>query len=177
MELRVGERVVVTANRYPLGLLNGTRATVRAVTDDDVQLVVGEQSVRVPVTELTDGLLDYGYALTCHRAQGITVDVALLYASRALTREGGYVGLSRGRVANHLYATTQVLLPDVDIEAHHPPDDPIQDSERADLTAAALVQRLETSTAQTLAWMQLDGDSQDEWLQRWDDVDPVVRAR
>ena len=177
IELRVGERVVVTANRYPLGLLNGTRATVRAVTVDDVELAVGEQRVRVPVSELADGLLDYGYALTCHRAQGITVDVALLYASRSLTREGGYVGLSRGRVANHLYATTQVLLPDVDVEAHHPPDEPILDGERAELTTAALVQRLETSTAQTLAWMQLDGDTRDEWQQRWDEIGPVVRAR
>jgi len=39
------------------------------------------------------------------------------------------------------------------------------------------VQRLETSTAQTLAWMQLDGDTRDEWQQRWDEVAPVMRAR
>jgi ATP-dependent exoDNAse (exonuclease V) alpha subunit len=47
--------------------------------------------------------LDHGYAMTCHKAQGATVDVALLYATSALTREAGYVALSRGRTANHLY--------------------------------------------------------------------------
>ena len=41
--------------------------------------------------------------MTCHKAQGATVDVALLYGTVALTREAGYVALSRGRTANHLY--------------------------------------------------------------------------
>lgn len=41
--------------------------------------------------------------MTCHKAQGATVDVALLYGTAALTREAGYVALSRGRTANHLY--------------------------------------------------------------------------
>ena len=47
--------------------------------------------------------LDHGYAMTCHKAQGATVDIALLYGTGALTREAGYVALSRGRTANHLY--------------------------------------------------------------------------
>ena len=43
---------------------------------------------------------------TCHKAQGATVEVALVYGTSALTREAGYVALSRGRTANHLYIAT-----------------------------------------------------------------------
>ena len=56
--------------------------------------------------------------MTCHKAQGATVDVALLYGTGALTREAGYVALSRGRTANHLYvpetATTAAAVVDGD---------------------------------------------------------------
>jgi ATP-dependent exoDNAse (exonuclease V) alpha subunit len=41
--------------------------------------------------------------MTCHKAQGATVDVALVYGGGGLTREAGYVALSRGRTENHLY--------------------------------------------------------------------------
>ncbi len=41
--------------------------------------------------------------MTCHKAQGATVDIALLYGAGALSREAGYVALSRGRTSNHLY--------------------------------------------------------------------------
>lgn len=53
--------------------------------------------------EWADRHLDHGYAMTCHKSQGATVEVALLYGTGALTREAGYVALSRGRTANHLY--------------------------------------------------------------------------
>ena len=52
---------------------------------------------------LTAGTLDYGYALTLHKAQGRTVQTALLWGDPSLYQQAGYVGLSRGRAANHLY--------------------------------------------------------------------------
>jgi len=70
-------------------------AALRLRTDDDRYLTVP--------AGWAAGHLDHGYAMTCHKAQGLTVDVALLYGAGGITREAGYVGLSRGRVANHLY--------------------------------------------------------------------------
>ncbi len=49
--------------------------------------------------------LDHGYAITGHKAQGMTTGRAFVLGSGDLYREWGYVALSRGRTSNHLYLT------------------------------------------------------------------------
>jgi conjugative relaxase-like TrwC/TraI family protein len=174
-EWRVGDEAVVTANRYPLGLINGSRGRVSKIREEGVTIDIDTGAVTVPIASLEDGVLDYGYALTCHKAQGITVDVGLLYASGALTREAGYVGLSRGRLANHLYGTLDALMPEVDhdLDGHSP--ERIGDEERLDLTRAAVVQRLGSRSAQRLALRQADGPARDR-VRRWLDDPELPRA-
>jgi conjugative relaxase-like TrwC/TraI family protein len=104
-EYRAGDEVLVTANDHRLGLLNGSRGKVTAVDPRRRTLTLGtdeHQQVTVPA-EWAARHLDHGYAMTCHKAQGATVEVALLYGTGPLTREAGYVAMSRGRTANHLY--------------------------------------------------------------------------
>lgn len=156
VEWRVGDEAVVTANHYPLGLVNGSRGRVTRVGADGVTVATETGPLEVPRVQLEAGVLEYGYALTCHRAQGITVDVALLYASGALSRESGYVAMSRGRDANHAYATLDSLVPELDAELDHPAGEPVAAAERAELTRAAVVARLEARGAQTLALAQAD---------------------
>lgn len=170
-EWRVGDAVVVTANHYPLGLINGSRGHLTKVAEHGVTVATDTGQIEVPRPQLEAGVLEYGYALTCHRAQGITVDTALLYASRTLTRESGYVGLSRGRAANHLYGTLEALLPEVDAELDHPPDDLIGAIERTDLTRAAIVARLEVKGAQRLGLTQADAAARAR-ISRWIDPNP-----
>jgi hypothetical protein len=43
--------------------------------------------------------LDYGYALTIHKGQGVTVDRAYMLATKSLQAEGAYVGMTRHRKA------------------------------------------------------------------------------
>jgi UvrD-like helicase C-terminal domain len=51
--------------------------------------------------------VELGYALTCHRAQGTTVDTAhLVVHSSQMTREAFYVAMTRGRLANVAYVAT-----------------------------------------------------------------------
>jgi hypothetical protein len=57
----------------------------------------------LPHSWLDDGRLDHAYAITCHKAQGQTLDATLVAGSAALTSETAYVALSRGRSANYLY--------------------------------------------------------------------------
>ncbi|GAA4699791.1 hypothetical protein GCM10023349_15260 [Nocardioides conyzicola] len=47
--------------------------------------------------------LDLGYAITAHRAQGITVDTSHVVVTASTTRENLYVSMSRGRDANIVY--------------------------------------------------------------------------
>jgi ATP-dependent exoDNAse (exonuclease V) alpha subunit len=161
MDWRVGDQAVVTANHYPLGLINGSRGEVTAVSSSALTITTDTDTIDVPVTALQGGVLEYGYALTCHKAQGITVDTALLYASGTLTREAGYVGMSRGRTENHLYGTLDALLPEVDTDLDHPGEDPITETERTDLTRAAVVARLETRGRQRTALSYADHDTRD----------------
>ncbi|MFI2362650.1 MobF family relaxase [Promicromonospora sp. NPDC019610] len=47
--------------------------------------------------------LDLGYAVTAHRAQGLTVDSAHVLVTRTTTRENLYVAMTRGRDTNRAY--------------------------------------------------------------------------
>jgi conjugative relaxase-like TrwC/TraI family protein len=47
--------------------------------------------------------VDLGYAITAHRAQGMTVDTAHVVATGSTTRENFYVAMTRGRESNIAY--------------------------------------------------------------------------
>ncbi|KDS92395.1 hypothetical protein DHOM_11195 [Dermabacter hominis 1368] len=66
-------------------------------------------------------LQNLGYAVTAHRAQGITTDTAHVLVEPTTTRENLYVAMTRGRESNRAY----VILdrPD-DHAAPHPGDNP-----------------------------------------------------
>ncbi len=70
---------------------------------------VDGETHQLPAELLATGDVQHGYALTVHRAQGITVDTALVFGTTTLSKEAGYVALSRGRVANHLFASPNEL--------------------------------------------------------------------
>lgn len=94
-----GDLIVVRRNVHHSGLLNGQRGRVSAVdpSSGSLTLDTGDREVAASRTQLLAGVLDHGYALTIHQAQGITVDRALLLGNASLYREAGYVGLSRAR--------------------------------------------------------------------------------
>ncbi|MBA2769674.1 MAG: hypothetical protein H0U35_11195 [Sporichthyaceae bacterium] len=111
-------------------------------TEDPVQRDDRDQQ---PVTVPADWAarhLEHGYAMTCHKAQGATAEIALLYGTGALTREAGYVALSRGRTANHLY------VPD---DHDDGPNALVDNGQHLDRLAA----RLAVRRGQTLATRQL----------------------
>src|SRR5699024_8978762 len=74
--------------------------------------------------------VDLGYAVTAHRAQGITTDTAHTVVTATTTRENFYVAMTRGRNANHAYVA--VNRPDDAHSEPHPGDN-------ADATARSVL--------------------------------------
>jgi hypothetical protein len=106
---QAGDRVVCLKNRSRLGVLNGDLATVTAIDDQrravTLRLDRDEQPVTVPGWYLDDGHLDWGYALTGHKAQGATTRRAHTVAGDGVDREWIYVTMSRGQQTNTIYLT------------------------------------------------------------------------
>lgn len=117
---RTGDQVLVTRNDHHRGLLNGTTAHIRELHRDGLTLQTSHGArVRVSREWLVDGRLDHAYAMTLHKAQGRTVHTALLVGGDLLSSQAGYVGLSRGTHANHLYLDTR-QLDDLTRDCSHP---------------------------------------------------------
>lgn len=78
-------------------------------------------AIVLPAAYVSDSV-DLGYAVTAHRAQGITTDTAHTVATAQSTRENFYVAMTRGREANHAYVA--VDQPDGVHEKAHPSENP-----------------------------------------------------
>jgi Ti-type conjugative transfer relaxase TraA len=146
---RVGDEVVCLKNDRRLGVANGTRGTVTGLDTDAPTLTLirpDGRELTLPARYLDDRTqrggptVDHGYALTAHKAQGMTTGTAFVLGSSELYREAGYVALSRGRRENHLYLVT----PDA-------PDREQRRSERPLAPLAAAARSLAGSRAQTMA--------------------------
>ena len=143
-EFQAGDEVLFLRNDRRLGVRNGMRATIeRVYPPGSVALTVAtneQQRIDVPCWYVDQGHVTHGYAMTIHKAQGLTCDTALVYATDDLYRELGYVALSRGRELNVIYTTGDVQI---DPEAH------IRTPQR--VPSEMLMSGLSTSRAQELA--------------------------
>jgi hypothetical protein len=110
---QAGDRVMCLKNRARLGVLNGDLATVTAIDTErravTLRLDRTDQPVTVPHWYLDDGHLDWGYAVTGHKAQGATARRSHTVAGDGVYREWVYVAMSRGREANTIYLTDPEL--------------------------------------------------------------------
>ena len=109
-----GDAIITRANdrRLPITgtdwVKNGDRWTVTAVHPDGslrVQHAATRRRITLPSSYVRQHVT-LGYATTVHGAQGITADTCHTLATGQETRQLLYVGLSRGRDANHLYLVT-----------------------------------------------------------------------
>ncbi|MHB2024234.1 MAG: ATP-dependent DNA helicase [Mycobacteriales bacterium] len=155
LELATGDLVVVTRNDRRRGLLNGTRAHISVIDPDrrTVQLRTDDARDVQVGADWTASHLQHAYALTCHKAQGLTVDIALLYGSASLCQQAGYVALSRGRQANHIYTSLGPAHQELAGEIDQPPRYRRLSSDTADpeQVLAALRDQLGLNRAQQLA--------------------------
>jgi conjugative relaxase-like TrwC/TraI family protein len=111
-EFAIGDRIVTLHNqRRRLGCLNGTRGTVIGIDQEAGVLEIRAddgRTLRLPRWYLTSSRrprrrVDYGYAITGHKVEGMTADRAFILGSDEIYKEWGYSALSRGSLENRLY--------------------------------------------------------------------------
>lgn len=126
----VGDTIITRRNDRRLRngknwVRNGDTWTIKDVRDDGSVTIrpTGRRfggSIVLPASYVADHV-DLGYAVTAHRAQGVTVDTAHVLVEPTTTRENFYVAMTRGKQANRAY----VVLDRADDHASpHPGDNP-----------------------------------------------------
>ncbi len=123
-DYRVGDRIICLRNHRSVGVLNGTRGTVTAV-DPAARSVTfhrddSGEDVVLPSIYLDAGWVDHAFAITAHKAQGLTCETTFVLADDTTYREWGYVAMSRGRSLNRLYLVEEPGDPDPPDDASHP---------------------------------------------------------
>jgi hypothetical protein len=106
---QAGERILCRKNQSRLGVLNGDLATITNIDQERKSLTVrldrDPETRNLPGWYLEQGHVDYGYAMTGHKAQGVTTDHTFVIVDGTTDREWAYVAMSRGRQNNTLYLT------------------------------------------------------------------------
>jgi conjugative relaxase-like TrwC/TraI family protein len=144
----VGDKVVCLRNDRRIGIVNGTTGTVERAIGAGLAIGTTEGPRLLPEAYLEAGHLGHAYALTIHKAQGLTVERAYVLAGESLTQESGYVAMSRARDVTEIF----VPLVTAGDTAHDPrpigAPDPLAEVRR----------RLGSSRAKHLATDELDGE-------------------
>ena len=103
------DRIVFTKNCPALGVFNGQVATVAALGGEQLTVRL-DTGGHVSFTPERYSHLQLAYALTTHKAQGITVERAFVYVDETTeTREAAYVQASRARGLCSFYAVANEL--------------------------------------------------------------------
>jgi Ti-type conjugative transfer relaxase TraA len=101
-DFAVGERVMILKNDRGLEVKNGMLGELTEVSQ--TRLSIHLDNGRDVSFDLKDfAHVDYGYAATIHKAQGVTVDNTHVLATPGLDRHSAYVALSRHRESVHLH--------------------------------------------------------------------------
>lgn len=110
LTLSPGDWIRMTRNNNRLGIANGERYKVEAVTATSIKLQGG---VELPRDRRLH--MQYGYAMTIHSAQGLTMDHVIMDIntdSLTSNRAVFYVGMSRPRHELAIYTNNKAKLPD-----------------------------------------------------------------
>ena len=158
----VGDTIITRRNDRRLRnrhgwVRNGQTWTITAVRDDGLVTIrppgarLGN-SIVVPADYVAEHV-DLGYAVTAHRAQGLTTDTAHVLVEPTTTRENLYVAMTRGRESKRAY----VILDRPDDHAtSHPGDNP-------DATARTVLYGVLQHSGAELSAHETITAEQDQW--------------
>ncbi|MEN6621133.1 MAG: MobF family relaxase [Smithella sp.] len=107
-EFAPGDKIIFLQNNYKLGLKNGQTGIVTSIASSNPNtLIIESNSQKIAVDTALYNAIDHGYAMTAHKAQGITVDRVLIHLDSNQkflnSRNAYYVDISRARHQVHIY--------------------------------------------------------------------------
>ena len=154
-----GDKVICLRNDRRLDVMNGTIGTVERRVGNSLMVETTDGPKALPAEYLEAGHLGHAYAMTVHKSQGMTVERAFVLSSESLSKESGYVAMSRATQSTELFVPLGTEAHEVEgtEQTHDPrrrePDDPFID----------LTRRLQTSRAKQLALFEAQpSDSSDD---------------
>jgi ATP-dependent exoDNAse (exonuclease V) alpha subunit len=123
---------------------NGDRWQVDAGIRDELHLTNVDTGHRLalPTDYVSSGNVSVDYASTINRAQGATVDEAHLLIGDRTNSKQLYVGITRGRSANHIHTAPPAFDPD-----QHGPDQSVDEWSPQGAVAAALARQPDEASA------------------------------
>jgi hypothetical protein len=109
--MAVGEKVMFTKADRDLGVKNGTIGTVLKISAGGTVTVTLENGRTAEFGARQDadkGIhIDYGYAVTGHKSQGMTLDAAFVLADKSMAKENLGVAMTRHRHEVNIYASAE----------------------------------------------------------------------
>lgn len=105
LQITVGERLLFTATHREHGIPKSTLCEVVDLRPDTKEIYVtvdgGSRSVAIDLNAFSN--FDYGYAVTTHKAQGMSVGRSYVLAHPYMNRHWTYVAMSRHKAAVELH--------------------------------------------------------------------------
>lgn len=108
-EVHQGDRIAMLRNIKDTPMMNGMNGKVKQVYADGslaLELPTGpEGRMRTHVLDgkmVEQGVLSLGYAMTAHKAQGVSVDYGYVMGDASMNREQLYPSMTRGKISNEV---------------------------------------------------------------------------
>jgi ATP-dependent exoDNAse (exonuclease V) alpha subunit len=107
IEVSKGDKVITLKNDKELGVKNGEMWVVEKISEDGTIMIKNEDKVKT--FNIKDyNYLDYGYAVTVHKSQGMTVNKVIFDVSAERTHFNEvYTALTRGKVEYSVYTNNK----------------------------------------------------------------------
>jgi hypothetical protein len=99
----INDRIYFLKNDRNLGVMNGSLGTITNINPKALTIELDNTKKEVVVDFDLYNHIDYGYAATIHKSQGVTVDRGYLLASKYLDAHATYVGMTRHRESVDLF--------------------------------------------------------------------------
>ena len=109
--MAAGELVMFTKADRDLGVKNGTTGTIQKISAEGVVTVALENGKTCQFDAMKAGdsttHIDYAYAVTVHKSQGMTLDAAFVYANKSMTKENLGVAMTRHRFDAQVFGSKE----------------------------------------------------------------------